>query len=93
MKKVLNTLIVIVILISGCKKDDINLPENDLSFSYNYKVPLVWNQMFLEMERYSPGYRPPVSARTFAYLNLMAYESIVNGSNGNYNSFSGFSRA
>ncbi|MCB0662892.1 MAG: vanadium-dependent haloperoxidase [Saprospiraceae bacterium] len=89
MKKVLYTLFLSVLLVSGCRKDEIILPESNFSFSYNYKIPLTWNQMFLEMERYSPGYRPPVSARSYAYINLMAYESIVHGSNGRYKSFSG----
>lgn len=41
------------------------------------------------MYQYSPGYRPPVSARSHALINFMAYESIVHGSEGSYRSLSG----
>ncbi|TXF90749.1 vanadium-dependent haloperoxidase [Neolewinella aurantiaca] len=44
----------------------------------------------MEVERYSPGYRPPVSARSMGLINLMAYEAIVHGSEGRYQSFSGY---
>ena len=41
-------------------------------------IPLTWNQIaFLKVERYSPGYKPPVSARNYAHINLMVYEAIV----------------
>ncbi len=36
--------------------------------------------LFLELERYAPGYRPPVAARALAYINLAAYETVVPGS-------------
>lgn len=35
---------------------------------------------FLIIDRYAPGYRPPVAARALAYINLAAYESMVPGS-------------
>jgi membrane-associated phospholipid phosphatase len=34
-----------------------------------------WNRMALELERYTPGYRPPITSRMFAYLGMAAYES------------------
>ena len=34
-----------------------------------------WNQIFLELERHTPGYRAPVSARTFAYVSSAAYQA------------------
>ncbi len=36
-----------------------------------------WMDLFLNVERYAPGYRPPVAARALAYINLAAYETIV----------------
>lgn len=36
-----------------------------------------WNRLLLEMDRHTPGYRPPVSARTFAYLEMAAYEAAL----------------
>ena len=34
-----------------------------------------WNQLILELERHTMGYRPPVSARMFAYVEMAAYEA------------------
>lgn len=31
----------------------------------------------LDLERYTPGYRPPVSARMFAYVEMAAYEAAL----------------
>jgi hypothetical protein len=89
MKKSLPTLLIILGLISSCQKDEAILVESSPASQYTHQIPLTWNQLFLEVERYSPGYRPPVSARSHAMINWMAYEAIVHGSNGKYNSFSG----
>ncbi len=40
-------------------------------------VGLKWMDLFLVIDRYAPGYRPPVAARALAYINLAGYESIV----------------
>ena len=34
-----------------------------------------WNKMLLELVQYSNGYRPPVSARMYAYVGLAAWEA------------------
>lgn len=34
-----------------------------------------WNRMALELERFTPGYRPPITSRMFAYLGMVAYEA------------------
>lgn len=90
MQKLILPLLVLVLLLAGCQKDDdIVIIPNEASSSYSHKIPLIWNQLYLELERYSPGYRPPVSARNIGYINLIAYEAIVHGSGGAYQSFSG----
>lgn len=43
-------------------------------------VAVKWMDLFLDVERYAPGYRPPVAARTLGYINLGAYETVVPGS-------------
>ncbi|MBN8824212.1 MULTISPECIES: vanadium-dependent haloperoxidase [unclassified Spirosoma] len=57
-------------------------------------VSLQWMDLFLLVDRYAPGYRPPVAARALAYIGLAAYETVVPGS-ANYQSvaykFSGLS--
>lgn len=40
-------------------------------------VGLTWMDAFLTIDRYAPGYRPPVAARALAYINLAAYETIA----------------
>lgn len=43
-------------------------------------VALQWIDLFLTIDRYAPGYRPPVAARTLGYIGLAAYETVVPGS-------------
>jgi hypothetical protein len=37
-------------------------------------VLIEWNTLILELERFTAGYRPPVSARMYAYVQMCAYE-------------------
>lgn len=48
-------------------------------------VAVQWMNVFLEVERFAPGYRPPVAARSLAYIGLAGYETVVPGSS-NYQS-------
>jgi membrane-associated phospholipid phosphatase len=92
MKKNLYLLFTVsLLMVSSCQKDDddIIIVNSSPASQYSFNIPLTWNQLFLEVERYTPGYRPPVSARNFGYINLIAYEAIVHGSNEKYKSFSG----
>ncbi|MBR9919489.1 MAG: vanadium-dependent haloperoxidase [Bacteroidetes bacterium] len=89
MKKINIALCALFLLFGSCSKDDEILIYNEPASLYTHNIPLVWNQLFLEVERYSPGYRPPISARSHALINYMAYESVVPGSEGIYNSLSG----
>lgn len=41
------------------------------------EATLAWNGLMLDLERYTPGYRPPVSARMFAYVEMAAYEAAL----------------
>jgi hypothetical protein len=36
-----------------------------------------WNSLWLELERHTEGYRPPVAARAYAYIGIGAYESAL----------------
>lgn len=42
-------------------------------------IVLKWHQLLLELERHTPGYRPPVTARTWAYLNIAAWQATLPG--------------
>ena len=44
---------------------------------FDKSVYLDWNNTFLEIERYAPGYRPGPAPRALAYLGLSAYEAVV----------------
>lgn len=90
MKKFVPLIAALALLISACQKDDDNKVKSSPASSYDHTIPLTWNQLFLEVERYCPGYKPPVSARNYGYLNLIAYEAVVHGSNSKYKSFSGY---
>ena len=67
-------------VINSCSRDndDFNAADKYAS-TYSAKVPLEWNKLMLEIDRFSPGYRPPAAARMLAYTQLAAYEAIVPG--------------
>ncbi|GJM32488.1 MAG: hypothetical protein DHS20C18_14890 [Saprospiraceae bacterium] len=73
----------------SCQKENY-YKDSQPAANFTSKVPLSWNRLFLEVERYTPGYKPPVSARTSGYIGLIAYEAIVHGTDGEYRSFSGY---
>ncbi|MBK8634486.1 MAG: hypothetical protein IPN72_13345 [Saprospiraceae bacterium] len=76
-----------IIFFNSCQKDELTTNETSLPAStYSHRLALTWNQLFLELERFTPGYRPPISARSNGYINLIAYEAIVHGSEGKYKS-------
>ena len=43
-------------------------------------VAVQWVDLFLDIERYAPGYRPPVAARALGYISVAAYETVIPGS-------------
>jgi hypothetical protein len=66
-------LILSVLALIACRDDHREAPE----MREATKVTLAWNKLLLELERYSPGYRPPVSARMLAYVEMAAYEAAL----------------
>ena len=46
---------------------------------YPNDVVFDWNEVFLQIERYSAGFRPGPAPRAVAYLGLSAYEGVVAG--------------
>ncbi|PHN03295.1 vanadium-dependent haloperoxidase [Flavilitoribacter nigricans] len=80
-----------LLVISACSRD-IDLPQPDtLAVSaYSAEVPLAWNTLYLDLERFTPGYRPPISARTIGYVGLAAYESVQAGMSDKYNSLGNY---
>lgn len=67
-------------MITSCRTDnEIINKDPRLTKSYDARVPLEWNQLFLEIDRISDGYRPPAAARMLAYTGMAAYEAAVAG--------------
>lgn len=73
------------ISITMCTDDEIETIFQSTT-SYDNEVALSWNKVLLDLERFTPGYRPPVSARNLGYIGLAAYESVVNGMTDEYRS-------
>ncbi|MCA0230791.1 MAG: phosphatase PAP2 family protein [Bacteroidetes bacterium] len=65
-------------VVAACNRSQDVAPQKELK-DYDAKVVLKWGELFLELDRYAPGYRPPVAARAFAYIGLSAYETVVSG--------------
>lgn len=47
--------------------------------TYSADLSNDWYKLILDIDRYSPGYRPPAASRAFAYIGLAAYEAAVPG--------------
>jgi membrane-associated phospholipid phosphatase len=47
--------------------------------AYSNQVILKWNEVFLEIDRYAPGFRPSPGPRALGYMGLSAYESVLQG--------------
>jgi hypothetical protein len=45
----------------------------------HYAIALEWNEFILYAETHTEGFRGPVAARTYAYVNLAAYEAALSG--------------
>jgi membrane-associated phospholipid phosphatase len=76
----------------SCQRDDDDevtlVPENPVAL--DAEVALRWNNVLLNLERFTAGYRPPVSGRNIGYISLAAYEAIQPGMEDVYNSFDGY---
>ena len=91
--RILAMMALLAAVVYSCKPDDAadvvkNLGGNPLEESF--ELAQTWNEVQLDIERFTPGYRPPIAARTLAYTGLAAYEAIVNGMSDKYNSFDGY---
>ncbi len=58
---------------------DVSSSPFELASANTADVPLAWMQLFLDLDRYAPDYRPGPAARALAYTNLAAYESCIRG--------------
>jgi hypothetical protein len=76
-------LMLIGLWLVGCKSnqgDITETPTPQTIADIDGTVLLSWNDTYLELDRYAPGYRPPVAARTLGYIGLAVYEASIAGS-------------
>lgn len=65
--------------LTSCREDEITTPDVQLTAHYNSDVVLDWNELILDVERFTPGYLPPVAGRSYAYIGLAVYETALPG--------------
>ena len=66
-----------VLLIFGCKKDEIE-PANSVS---NYSADFLreWFKLECQLVKATPGFLPPQASRAFGYVSISAYEAAYSG--------------
>jgi PAP2 superfamily len=69
-------LIGVIWFLNACKTSNTEVGPTETA-TIDATVAVKWMDTFLEVERYAPGYRPPVAARALGYINLAAYEAVV----------------
>ena len=69
-------LIALMLVFQQCGLDQ---KEETPEYRHASEVALAWNHLALDLERHTLGYRPPVSARMFAYTEMAAYEACLPG--------------
>ena len=69
------------ILWVGCEDDPVavEIKRENLAKTYNNDVVVGWTDLYLDIERYLPGFRPAATARALAYINMAAYETALPG--------------
>lgn len=70
---------VLLLLFVACQEESSYTPDTQLTSSYDQDVVVRWNELLLEVDRFTPGYLPPVSARAFGYIGLAVYETALPG--------------
>lgn len=76
-------LMIVGTLLTSCK-DKATTETNPVSVSkatseFNADIATRWTDLQLQLIKSTPGYAPPVAARTLAYTSLALYESVVYG--------------
>ncbi|MBO6606674.1 vanadium-dependent haloperoxidase [Psychroserpens sp.] len=78
--KFLLTFLLVLLLFESCNTDDdqINVNTNETVVTDEITQLMVeWNDLWLEIDRYSFGMRPNATSRALAYIHLAAYETAV----------------
>jgi membrane-associated phospholipid phosphatase len=73
--RLFGSLLLVAMAVSGLSDCAADAPVEPAPYRQATAFVLDWNRLLLELERFTPGYRAPVSARMFAYVELAAYEA------------------
>ncbi|MBK7525181.1 MAG: vanadium-dependent haloperoxidase [Saprospiraceae bacterium] len=71
-----------MLVLSSCKKDIPQGDEIQISLpaaQYASKVAQEWNDLYIEIDRFAPGYRPCPTTAAQGYLGIACYEALVAG--------------
>lgn len=66
------------VFFQSCREYQVEQPPA-LVKSFDNKVFLEWNDVFLQLDRYAVGYRPGPVPHALGYLGFAAYEAVVPG--------------
>lgn len=77
-------ILVLGLTVFSCKKDDptpIDQTPTDQNLTKNYsnEVPKEWVNLYMDIEKDLPGFRPAATSRALAYIWMAAYESALPG--------------
>ena len=71
------------LFIASCKDEpdpiDPTTPEQNLTSHYNNNVVTEWIQLYMDIEKDLPGFRPAATSRALAYIWMSAYEAGLPG--------------
>ena len=83
-------LLVVVILMNACNNGSNTVDPKTQKTTKDFDSEIIqsWNNKFLEIERYAPGFRPGPAPRSLAYIGLACYEACITGMPG-YQSIKG----
>ncbi len=67
------------IVVTSCRRDEEDIKVETRVSDFDSQVPLDWNDLYLEIERYAAGYRPGPAPRSLGLMGLAVYEACVAG--------------
>lgn len=83
------TFLALLLTFHSCQPDEVQtIDEHKNTKDYSGQLAIDWLEQSIVLTKTTNGYAPPVAARTYGYLGLALYESVVDGMP-RFNSLSG----